>query len=349
MSLKDLITSLSEAPGCSGFEGGVGRIIREELGGHVDNIVTDHMNNIFATKGAGKTIMIAAHSDEIGLMVKHVDDRGYIRFAKLGGISDQLLLGQRLTIHTRRGAVQGVIGCKPVHLMKEDERKKLVPYDQMFIDIGAGKREDVAVAGIEIGDSITVNRNVTELAGGMLCGKAFDDRAGCAMLIEVMKSARPKNKLVGVFTIQEEVGLRGATVSAFAVNPDLGIAIDTSCAADHPEVQEHEGPIKLKGGPAILVADGRRDSLGGGMLPNLKVRDWLIGLARDMKIPYQLEVFEGGTTDGTAIQLSRAGVPSGVVSLPSRYAHSFSEVIALEDAENTVRLLVAAVESDFPL
>ncbi len=219
----------------------------------------------------------------------------------------------------------------------------------MFIDIGESTREDVTAAGIKIGDPIVINRTVTELGKGMLCGKAFDDRSGCAILIEVLKQAKPTNKLVGVFTIQEEVGLRGATVSAFAVNPDLGIAIDTSAAADHPEVQEYEGPIKLKAGPAICVADGRRDSLGGGILPNRRVLEWLVKLAQKLNIPHQLEVFEGGTTDGSAIQLSRSGVPSGVVSLPSRYIHTFSEVIALEDAENMVKLLVAAVQSDLPL
>ncbi len=349
MSLKDLIIKLSEASGCPGFEQDIGRIIREELQGHVDSLVSDRMNNVIASKGAGKTIMIAAHMDEIGLMVRHIDDKGYIRFAKLGGISDQLLLGQRVTIYSGKGPVAGVIGCKPVHLMKDDERKKLLPYENMFIDIGAGKREDVAAAGVKIGDAIVINRAVTELGGGLLCGKAFDDRSGCAILTEVLKQARPKNRLVGVFTIQEEVGLRGATMSAFAVNPDIGIAIDTSAAADHPEVQEYEGPIKLKSGPAICVADGRRDSLGGGILPHPRVLEWLVRLAQDLNIPHQLEVFEGGTTDGSAIQLSRSGVPSGVVSLPSRYIHTFSEVIALEDAENVVKLLVAAVQSELPV
>ncbi len=129
MSLKDLITKLSEAPGCPGFEGSVGQIVQTELKGHVDSIVSDPMNNVFASKGSGKTIMIAAHMDEIGLMVKHIDEKGYLRFAKLGGISDQLLLGQRVTIHTKKGPIPGVVGCKPIHLMKEDERKKLLPYD----------------------------------------------------------------------------------------------------------------------------------------------------------------------------------------------------------------------------
>ncbi len=349
MNLKDLIIKLSEAPGCSGFEGAVGQIIRQELEGHVDKVDCDPMNNLFASKGEGKTIMIAAHTDEIGLMVRFIDEKGYIRFAKLGGISDQLLLGQRVSIYAKNGTVAGVIGCKPIHIMKEDERKKLLPYDKMFIDIGSKSRDEALAAGVKVGDPVMINRTVTELTGGLLCGKAFDDRAGCAILTEVLKQSRPKNKLVGVFTTQEEVGLRGATVSAFAVRPNLGIAIDTSVAADHPEVQEYEAPLKLKGGPAICVADGRRDSLGGGMLANRRVMEWLVSLAEGSKIPYQLEVFEGGSTDGTAIQLSRSGVPTDVVSLPSRYIHTFSEVIALEDAENVVKLLVAAVQSELPV
>lgn len=347
-SLKDLIIKLSEAPGCPGFEGSVSQIIREEIKGYTDNVVVDGLSNIIATRGSGKTIMIAAHMDEIGLMVKHIDEKGFIRFVKLGGIADQLLLSQRVTVYTRRGPVQGVVGCKPIHLMTEEERRKLVTYEKMFIDVGAANAEVAKSLGVRTGDPIVINRTVTELNGGFLCGKAFDDRVGCAILIEVLKKARPRHKFVAVFTIQEETGLKGATVSSFSVNPDLAIAIDTTAAADHPEVQEHEGPVKLKLGPTILVADGRRDSLSGGMVPNPVVRDWLIELAENLKIPYQLEVFEGGTTDATAMQLSRGGIPSGVVCIPSRYIHSFSEVVALEDVADQVRLLTAAVEADLP-
>ncbi|MDP2718352.1 MAG: M42 family metallopeptidase [Dehalococcoidia bacterium] len=348
-SLKELIVKLSEAPGCPGYEGSISDIIKEEISGHADNVTVDALNNILASKGSGKTVMIAAHMDEIGLLVKHVDSKGFVRFAKLGGISDQLLQGQRVTIFTNKGPVPGVVGCKPIHLMSDHDRKKLVGYDKMFIDIGAGSAEEAGALGMRIGDPIVIDRKVTELKNGLICGKALDDRVGCAILIEVLKRVQPRNRLVAAFTIQEEIGLKGATVSAFAVSPDLGLAVDTGIAADHPEVTEHEGPIKLGHGPAILAADGRRDSLSGGLVCGTAIRDWLIKLAEEKGIPYQLEVFEGGTTDATVMQLSRSGVPTGVVSVPSRYIHTFSEVVAMEDVENVVKLITAVVEADLPV
>ncbi|RLF08922.1 MAG: M42 family peptidase, partial [Thermoprotei archaeon] len=203
--------------------------------------------------------------------------------------------------------------------------------------------------GIRVGDPITVKTEVFELKGGLVCGKAFDDRAGCAVLIELLRRVEnPQFKLCAAFTVQEEVGLKGATVSAFALNPTVGVAIDTTIAADHPGAQEQEAPVKVGAGPVILVADGRRDSLSGGLIANAKVREWLMEAAERAKVPYQLEVLEGGTTDATAIHLTQRGVPAGVVSIPSRYTHSFAEVISLDDLENCVRLLVEAVKTGLP-
>ncbi|RLG92805.1 MAG: M42 family peptidase [Candidatus Hecatellales archaeon] len=350
MSLFELLKRLSEAPGVSGFEYSVSNIIRDELKNHVNSIQTDKLGNLICVKEGLKekpTLMIAAHMDEIGLIVKHVDEKGFLRFAKLGGISDHLLLGSRVAIHTRKGIVYGVIGCKPIHLMREEERKQLVPYDKMFIDIGAKSREEAEEFGVRVGDPITLERNLIQLKNNLVCGKAFDDRVGCAILIEVLKNSKPKSRVYGVFTVQEEVGLRGATVSAFSLNPDVGIAIDVTTSADHPEVSEHESPVKVGLGPAILVADGRRDSLAGGLISNINLRNKLIELAERLKIPYQVEVAEGGTTDATAIHLTQKGIPSCVLSIPTRYVHSFSEVLSLKDAENLVKLLTAFVEEEF--
>lgn len=346
MSLADLLKKLSEASGAPGFEGDVNKIIMQELKGYVNSIRTDKMGNLIAEKGSGdKSVMIAAHMDEISLIVKHIDEKGFIRFAKLGGISDHILLGNRVSIQTRKGPVHGVIGCKPIHIMKEEERKQLVAYDKMFIDIGAQNLKDAKKFGVNPGDPISIDRNFIQLKNNLVCGKGFDDRAGCAVLIEVLKKTKTQNKIYGVFTVQEEVGLRGATVSAYSINPDFGIAIDTTIAADHPEVAEHESPIKIGLGPAILVADGRRESLGGGMISNSTLRGKLVSLAEKLKIPIQLEVAEGGTTDATAIHLTQSGVPSCVISIPSRYVHSTSEVASLKDVENTAKLLRAFAES----
>jgi len=348
--MKDLLKRLSESVGVSGFEQSVQNVIKEELQGYVDSLTSDSMGNLVAVKGSGdRSLMLAAHMDELGLIVKHIDEKGFIRFAKLGGVPDHVLLGRRVQILTQRGVVEGVIGCKAIHVMKEEERKQLVTYDKMFIDVGARSLEEARSLGIRVGDPIAVKAEMFELSGGLVCGKAFDDRAGCAVLIELLRRVEsPGFKVYATFTVQEKVGLKGATVSAFTLNPTVGIAVDTTIAVDHPGAQEQEMPVKVGAGPVILVADGRRDSLSGGLIANAKVRQWLQEAAERAQVPYQLEVLEGGTTDATAIQLSRRGVPAGVVSIPSRYTHSFSEVVSLSDLENCVKLLVKAVEMGLP-
>ncbi|MCX8181917.1 MAG: M42 family metallopeptidase [Candidatus Methanomethyliaceae archaeon] len=344
----ELLRKVSEAPGISGFEYGIAEIIKKELEGHTDKIEEDAFGNLYVHKGKGpKTIMITAHTDEIGLIVKHIDEKGFIRFAKVGGVPDHVLLGQRVQVHGKNKKLSGTIGCKAIHVMKEDERKQLVTYDKMFVDTGATK-DQLTKYGVRVGTPITIERGVTELENGLIVGRAMDDRAGCYMLIEALKNANPVNRIVGVFTVQEEVGLRGATVSSFSVRPDVGIAIDTTIAGDHPEIGESEAPIKLGSGPTLVVADGRRDSLGGGLIANPLVIQWLTDLAEKSNIKCQFEVLEGGTTDATAIQLSREGVPSGCIAIPARYVHSFSEVVSKNDIESGVRLLVSIMENPVP-
>jgi putative aminopeptidase FrvX len=344
----DLLRRISEAPGVSGFEHGVPKIIEKELEGHGVEIERDRFGNLYATKGSGgQTLMVAAHTDEIGLIVKYIDDKGFIRFAKLGGVPDHILLAQRVFVHGKKKTLRGVIGCKAIHVMKEDERKQLVAYDKMFIDTGADKAI-LEKNGVGIGTPITLDRGLTELEGDLMVGKAMDDRAGCYMLLEALKRAKPSCRVVAVFTVQEEVGLRGATVGASRVKPTVGIAIDTTIAGDHPEIGESEAPVKVGGGVTVLVVDGRRDSLGGGLIANPKVREWMVETAEKSKIPYQLEILEGGTTDAAAMQVVMEGVPSGVLSIPSRYVHSFSEVVSKKDLDNGIKLLVKLMESKLP-
>lgn len=341
----ELLKKVSEAPGISGFEYGIAEIIKKELEGYVDKLEEDTFGNLYVHKGSGsKTIMITAHTDEIGLIVKHIDERGFIRFAKIGGVPDHVLLGQRVQVHGRNKRLNGIIGCKAIHVMKDEERKQLVTYDKMFVDTGATK-EQLARYGVRIGTPITIERGLTELENDLIVGRAMDDRAGCYMLIEALKRANPVSRIVAVFTVQEEVGLRGATVSSFTVKPNIGIAIDTTIAGDHPEVGESEAPIKLGSGPVLVVADGRRDSLAGGLIANPLVISWLTDLAEKLKIKCQFEVLEGGTTDAAAMQLSREGVPSGCLAIPARYVHSFSEVVSKNDIESGVRLLVGIMEN----
>lgn len=335
----EVIKRLCEAHATPGCEDEVRGIIARELGEYEQSI--DKLGNLIVRKGEGKKkLMLASHMDEIGLMVKHIDKQGFIRFTTLGGFFDQTLLNQRVIIHTKKGRVYGVIGSKPPHLMKEEERKKVVEYKDMFIDIGAGKKEEVEKAGVRIGDYITFDRDFKELINGFITGKAFDDRLGCYVLIEVLKKANPKVELYGVATVQEEVGLKGARTSAFKIYPDYAIAIDVTTTGDYPGVREEESGVKLGKGPTISIVDAK----GRGLISHPKVRELLIETAEELNIPYQLEVGEGGTTDATAIHLTKEGVPSGVVSIPTRYIHSPVEVAKLEDIENTIKLLVGVVE-----
>jgi len=343
--LFSLVKRLSEAIGCGGDEEEVVKIITSELEGKAE-LRRDKMGNLIAKVGSGKPrIMLAAHMDEIGLMVKHIEDRGFIKFAKLGGINDHILLGQRVKLKTSDGSyVYGVIGSKPIHLLKEEERKQVVSYEKMFIDVGVRSREAAEKLGLKVGCVATFDRTM-ERMGELICGKAFDDRLGCAALIEVLKQAEPKCEVLACFTVQEELGLKGATTSAFALEPDIGIAIDTTIAGDFPGMEPHEAPVEIGKGATIVVAYGRKESLGYGLIPSRKIREWLEGLAKRNNLPYQLEVVEGGTTDAAAIALSRGGVPAAAVSIPTRYLHTPIEVASLNDLEMTIRLLKLAVEN----
>ena len=339
--MKNLLKELSNASGVSGFEENIREIIKNELKDHVDEIETDNLGNIITIKKGkddGKKIMLAAHMDEIGLMVRHIDKKGFIKFSKIGGISDQMLLNQEVYIHTDDGKVLGVLGSKPPHRMKPAEKKKVIEYENMFIDIGASSKEE-AEKMVNIGDSITIKHEFSEL-GSLVTGKAFDNRVGCLILIETMKRVKSDATVYGVGTVQEEVGLKGAKTSAFRINPDLAVALDVTIAGDHPGIKEEDAPAKINGGPAIILTDAS----GRGIITHPKVKKLLIESAEEEKIPYQLEVSEGGTTDATAIHLTREGIPTGVLSVPSRYIHTPVEVVSLDDIENTIKLLVAMIE-----
>jgi putative aminopeptidase FrvX len=340
-TMKDLLKKLADAPGVSGFEDDVRSIMMDELKDHVDKMEVDDLGNLIATRNGkpdGKKIMLAAHMDEIGLMVRYIDKHGFIKFSKIGGINDQMLLNQEVTIHTSNGDVNGVIGSKPPHKMKESERKKIIEYENMFIDIGASDKEDAELI-VKLGDPITINQKFMPL-GKLFKGKALDNRIGCAVLIEVMKKTQTDATIYGVGTVQEEVGLKGARTAAFRLNPDMALALDVTIAGDHPGIKEEDAPAKMGKGPGIILVDAS----GRGLITHPKVKKLTISVAEDEGIPYQLEVSEGGTTDATAIHLTREGIPTGVISPPARYIHTPVSVIAIEDVENTVKLILAILE-----
>ncbi len=339
--LKSLLKKLSDAHGISGYEDDIREIIKAELEDCVDEISVDKLGNIICIKnGSEFKEMIAAHMDEIGFMVKYIDDKGFIRFTPIGGWFDQIALGQRVVLHGNKGKVYGVIGCKPPHLMKGDERKKSVEIKDMFIDVGATSKDEVLDMGIEIGTPITIDRELVELGKSRVTGKALDNRAGVAMMIQALKETKSDATIYAVGTVQEEVGLKGARVSAFAIEPDVAIATDVCIAADYPGAESAHMDVKMGKGPAITVVDAS----GRGLIASKNVLRWLRETAEKYDIPYQLEVAEGGTTDATAIHLTKSGIPTGVISVPARYIHSPVEVIDLEDLKNGALLIARALE-----
>jgi len=339
--LKELITKLSNAHGISGYEDEIRGIIKTELEDWADEIKTDNMGNLICTKNGGEPeIMVAAHMDEIGFVVKHIDDKGFIRIAPIGGWFSQIALAQRAVLYGKK-KVYGVIGCKPPHLMKDEERKKGVEIKDMFVDIGASSKEEVLELGINVGTPVAIDREVVELSNGRITGKAFDNRVGVAVMIEAVKRANADVTVHAVATVQEEVGLKGARTSAFALEPDAAIAVDTCVAADFPGSESAHMDVKLGKGAAITVVDAS----GRGLIASPKVLRWLTETADKYNIPYQLEVAEGGTTDATAIHLTKAGIPAGVVSVPARYIHSPVEVVDLKDVESAVGIVARVIEA----
>jgi len=350
--LKDLafnlLKKLCEIVAPSGFEDGVRAIVIQEIERYVDKAWIDSMGNLIALKkgGGNGKIMVAAHMDEIGLMINAITSDGFLKFVPVGGWNERILPGQRVLIRTLDGRiVRGVIGVKPPHIMKPEETKQVTPMSELFVDVGASSREEVEKLGISIGSVAVFERTIERLGNpNVVTGKGFDDRAGLTVLLliaRMLEGIRTEADLFLVATVQEEVGLKGARTAAFGIAPDLGIAIDVTIAADVPGVPEHEQVTKLGKGPAIKVMDGRA---GSGVIVNPAVLKLLMDVAREEGIPYQVEVLSGGTTDASAIQLVREGVPVGVVSIPTRYVHSAVEVLNLDDLVNTAKLVVGAIK-----
>lgn len=340
--VKDLLVKLSNAHGVSGSEGSVTGIVRKELKKYVDEIREDRMGNLIAIKkGNNFKVMLAAHADEIGLMVKSIDEKGFIRFVTMGGWFAPTLYNQRVILHGEKGQVYGVLGGKPVHKMDEEERKKGVKADDMFIDVGASGSNEVAELGVVIGTPVTMDREVATLAHNRITGKAFDNRVGMAMLIKTMQEVRSPFTIYAVFTVQEEVGLKGAKTSAYSLEPDCAIATDVTIPGDHPGIDLKDVPVEMGKGPVITIVD----SSGRGLIASRAMVRWLCDAAERHDIPVQREVGSGGTTDATAIHLERGGIPSTTLSIPSRYIHSPVEVVDISDIEEGVRLLVQALKT----
>ena len=343
--LGALLQMFSDAHGMSGYEDDVAALLRKEMEPLVDEVHTDKMGNVIGIRsGEGPTVMVAAHMDEIGLIVSHVDDEGFLRVVSVGGFFDQIILGQRVLIHGHDGKVlTGVVGARPIHLMDAEERKKMVKLKEMFVDCGATSAVNAGELGVEIGSPITLDRQFARLGNDFVTGKALDNRAGVVMMISALQrlKGRPvKATIQAVGTVQEEVGLKGARTSAFGLSPDVAIATDVTIPGDHPGVSKNESHVCAGKGPSITILDAG----GRGVIASRPVVKWLRESAERESIPHQFNVGDGGNTDATAISITKAGIPCSVISVPARYIHSPVEVLSLRDLDNGAALIAAAIE-----
>lgn len=340
-----LLEKFSNATGVSGYESNIEKIFIEEITPFVDEVRTDKLGNLIAhKKGDGLTIMLTAHMDEIGFMIKHIDEKGFIFFSEIGGFFDQTILHQKVIVHGKKGPVLGVIGAKPIHIMKVEDRKKMIEQKEMFIDIGVKDAKGAKELGVEIGSTITVDSKFERMANNNVVGKAFDDRAGLAMLVEAMRrisKLKTKADIFIVGTIQEEVGLKGARTSAFGINPDLALATDVAIPGDHPGITKQESTVEMGKGAVITIMDAN----GRGMIASEKVVKWLRETAEKNKIAHQMQVADGGTTDAAVIQLSQSGIPAGSINVPARNIHSPVEMVNLFDVEECAELIAQAILS----
>lgn len=335
--MRPLIQKLTETFSPSGCETTIREVIRAEITPFVDDLKVDPLGSLIAHKAPGKAvpagksrrIMLAAHMDEIGLMATHIDENGFVRFTGVGGIRPAALTGSRVRF---MDGLPGVVSSDRI-----TDLTRAPSLEQCYIDVGAVGREDCPV---KVGDVCAFDRPFVDL-GKRLVAKALDDRIGCAVLIETLHRLKlSQHDLYFVFTTQEELGTRGATASAFGVDPEIGLAVDVTATGDTPKSTKMA--VSLGEGPAVKVKDG-------GMLADPRVVEWMVRTAEKARIPYQREVLEAGTTDARAIQLARAGVPAGCLSVPSRYIHSPSEMVDYDDVENSVRLMVALLAAPVDL
>lgn len=341
-SLK-FLEKLLDAPSPSGYEQPAQRVFRDYVAPFCDELTTDVMGNVFARIGGkGKDlprVMVVGHTDEIGLQVKYIDDKGFLYFAAVGGVDAHLTPGKRVNIHTASGPLAGVIGKKPIHLMDNKDRESVVKLEAQYIDIGAKDKKE-AQKLVRVGDAVTFESAFTRLAGDRVASRGFDDKAGCFVVAEVLRLVKTSGKklnvdLYGVSSVQEEIGLRGGTTSCYTVNPDVGICVEVDFATDQPDVEKkHNGEVGLGKGPIL--------TRGANINPRLF--ELLSTAAGKEKIAVQHTANPRATgTDANVMQISRNGVATALVKIPLRYMHTPVETVSLGDLEDAAKLIVAAL------
>jgi len=331
----ELLKKLLETPGPSGFEQPVQKVVRDYVGGFADEITTDVHGNLIACVNPGRPlrVMFAGHCDQIGMLITHIDEKGFLYAQTIGGWDPQQLIGQRMTVWTREGPIPALIARKPIHLLNEQEKKQVVKLEELWLDIGACDQED-AVQIVTVGDPVTLELGYRELRNRSASAPGMDDSTGLWVVVEALRRAAQRQlqcSLYAVSTVQEEIGRRGARTSTFGIDPQVGVAVDVTHATDCPTVdQRQQGDIKLGGGPVIFRG------------PNMNpvVSDRLIETAGAGEIPYQPAASGRATpNDANSIQVTRSGVATGLVGIPTRYMHSAVETVSLDDLDGAADLL----------
>lgn len=334
---------LVDTVGPSGYEQAAQRVWREQVQSVADEVRVDSLGNAVASLNSSghPRVMLDAHIDQIGFAVRYIDENGYLFFAPIGGFDPSTLAGNRVVIQGKHGPVPGVIGRKPIHLIDPDERKKMPELKNMWIDVGAGSKDE-AESLLSIGDGGGRHAGVQRLHGNIVTGAGLDDRVASYMLVEIMRNlaaARPTAAVFAASSVQEEVGLRGAQVSAFDVNADIGIALEVTWTTDHPQSSKSElGDVEVGAGPVIFR----------GTNTNPRVFERLVEAARAENVDFQVDVYaRGSPTDANVMQTSRGGMAAGIVSVPTRYLHTASEVLSTDDVDRGIKVITRFIQ-DLP-
>lgn len=341
---KKFLYKLMETHSPSGFEQEAQKVIRAEMKKYADEVRADVHGNVIGVKNpnAEFKVMLAGHCDEIGLMITYIDDKGFLYFQPIGGVDPLIMPGQRVVARGPKGPVQGVIGRKPIHLTEQQERGKPMKMEQMWVDIGAKDKKD-AMNAVEVGNPLTIDAPVMEMRNNLLVSRGLDDKCGAFVVAEALRLVSDRELEIGVYavaTVQEELGLRGAVTSAYGVAPQAGIAVDVGFASDCPDVD------KKKVGDTAL---GKGPILHRGANINPKLEDLIEKAAKRKKISFQMSAEPRATgTDANAMQLSRGGVATALISIPNRYMHSPVEVVSIDDLDNASKLIAGALEDMKP-
>lgn len=341
VNITQTLKTLSELHGPTGQEDDVADYLEKHFKECGFSVRRDVLGNVIASKGSGKKVMVAAHMDEISMSVRGVTDKGFLKFVKIGGIYDPMLVGARVMVHGKK-PVLGVVATKAPHQMEGEELKKIQEAKDLYIDVGVDKKKDLEKLGIRIGTHITFVANFLQFSEHRVIGKALDDRAGCATLVFLAHAFSKKNppvQLCLVGTVREESGLFGAGVAAFGLEPDFAIAVDVTHAFGAPGASEEDVPVALGKGPALAVIEGG----GYGLIASQHLVNWMESVAKKHKIPLQMDVHERGATDASRMQYSRQGILTASLGIPLRYMHSQSEIVDVRDVTQTAKLVEGLV------